>query len=183
MPLELQIIRAHEFIRLGAQGHFDLASSKIALAELARACRERGINQAMMDLRALRPGPKPVFTPADVAALVSTFQEVGFTQKSRLAVLYHSDPHKRARLFAFLGTMHGWSVRAFGDFADALAWLSSEETATTVAETPIPARFAKVRPFSRSAKAPRPRSRARRPAKRTLKQRPRSSGARKGHNR
>ena len=180
MPLELQIIRAHEFIRLGAQGHFDLASSKIALAELAHACRERGIDQAMMDLRALRPGPKPVFTPADVAALVSTFQEVGFTQKSRLAVLYHSDPHKRARLFAFLGTMHGWSVRAFGDFADALAWLSSEEElhsrpATTAAERPIPER--------RSAKATRPRSRTRGPAKRTLKQRPRSSGARKGHNR
>jgi len=183
MPLELQIIRAHEFIRLGAQGHFDLAASKIALAELAHACRERGICQAMMDLRALRPGPKPEFSPADVAALVSTFQEVGFTQKDRLAVLYHSDPHKRARLFAFLGTMHGWSVRAFGDFADALTWLSSEEAATTVAERPIPKRLAKVRTFSRSAKATRPRSRASGSEKRTLKQSPRSSGARKGHRR
>ena len=30
VPLELQIIRASEFIRLGAQGHFDLAASKAA---------------------------------------------------------------------------------------------------------------------------------------------------------
>ena len=28
MPLELQIIRASEFVRLGARGHFDLAASK-----------------------------------------------------------------------------------------------------------------------------------------------------------
>ena len=34
MPQELQIIRASEFIRMGAQGHFDLAASKAALAEL-----------------------------------------------------------------------------------------------------------------------------------------------------
>ena len=66
MPLELQIIRATDFIRLGAHGHFDLAASKAALAELAHACRKRGIHQALLDLRALRPGPKPVFTRADL---------------------------------------------------------------------------------------------------------------------
>jgi hypothetical protein len=129
MPQELQIIRAAEFIRMGAQGHFDLAASKAALAELARACHKRGINQAMMDLRALHPGPKPVFTPADLAALVSTFKEIGFTHQQRLAVLYGSDPHRRARLFAFLSTMHGWSVRAFGDFEEALLWLSGTQEA------------------------------------------------------
>jgi hypothetical protein len=187
MPLELQIIRAHEFIRLGAQGHFDLAASKMALAELAHACRKRGIDQAMMDLRALRPGPKPVFTPADVAALVSTFQEVGFTQKQQLAVVYHSDPHQRARLFAFLSTMHGWSVRAFSDFAEALTWLSSEEDlspqpAKSAAETPIPVRFAKVRPVSHAAKATQPTSRSRGPKKRALQKKPRGSGALKKRN-
>ena len=125
MPQELQIIRASEFIRFGAHGHFDLASSKAALAEVAGVCRKRGIAQAMMDLRALQPGPKPVFSPADLAELVGTFREVGFTHQERLAILYHSDPHHRARLFAFLSTMHGWAVRAFGDFEEALLWLSS----------------------------------------------------------
>jgi len=125
MPLELHIIRAHEFIQMGAHGHFDLPASKLALAQLARACRKRNINQALMDLRALRPGPKPVFSPADLAELVNTFREIGFTQHQRLAVLYHSDPHHRARLFAFLSSMHGWNVKAFGDFEKALLWLSS----------------------------------------------------------
>jgi len=125
MPLELQIIRATDFIRLGAQGHFDLAASKAALTQLAAACRKRAIHQALLDLRELRPGPKPVFTPADLLELVNTFREAGFTHDQRLAILYHSDPHRRARLFAFLSNLRGWTVQAFGDFEKAILWLSS----------------------------------------------------------
>jgi len=130
MPLELHIIRASEFIRISAHGHFDLAASKAALAELVRACRKRGINQAMVDLRALRPNPKPIFSPADLAALVRTFPEAGFSRQQRVAILYHSDPHRRARLFAFLSTMHGWAVKAFADFETALLWLSEPRDLT-----------------------------------------------------
>ena len=137
MPLELQIIRASEFIRLGAHGHFDFAASKAALAELARACRQRNLDRALMDLRALQPGPKPVFSREDLVELVKTFCEVGFTRRLRLAVLYQSDPHRRARLFAFLSTLHGWNVRAFGDFEKALLWLSAGEEAA-VAHTRAP---------------------------------------------
>jgi len=124
MSLELQIIRASEFIRLGAQGHFDLAASQAALTELAGACRKRGIDRALMDLRALQPGPKPVFSRTDLLTLVNKFCEAGFTRQQRLAILYTSDPHRRARLFAFLSTLHGWTVRAFDDFEKALHWLS-----------------------------------------------------------
>jgi len=127
MPLELQIIRASEFIRLGARGHFDLAASKAALAEMAAACRKRGLNQALLDLRALQPGPKPVFSPADLIELVNTFREVGFTHEQKLAILYHSDPYHRARLFAFLSIVRGWNVQAFGEFEQAILWLSGAE--------------------------------------------------------
>jgi len=124
MPIELEIIRAQEFIRLGAEGHFDLEASRAVLAELARACRKRGINQALLDLRAFQPGPVPIFTPDDLLALVNTFHEIGFTREQRLAVLYSSDPHCRARLFAFIGKLRGWSVQAFENFAEAVTWLA-----------------------------------------------------------
>ena len=128
MPLELEIIRATEFVRMGAQGKFDLAASKSALATLAEACRKRGIDQAVVDLRATQSGPNPVLTPADLAELVRTFPDVGFDRRRlRLAILYRSDPHKRARLFAFLSTLHGWSVNAFDDFESAVLWLSGGE--------------------------------------------------------
>jgi hypothetical protein len=154
MPQELQIIRASEFIRLGAEGHFDLAASKAALAELVSACRKRGIDHAMMDLRALRPGPKPVFSPADLAELVRTFPETGFTHRQKLAILYRSDPHRRARLFAFLSTMHGWAVRAFGNFEEALVWLSESQGpgpsgGLAPGEKKVPVRFPK--PTARAA--------------------------------
>lgn len=124
MPMELQIIRAQEFIRLGPKGHFDLKTSKAVLTQLVRACCKRGINQALLDLRALHPGPKPVFSPNDLVTLVNTFHEVGFTHQQRLAILYGSDPHHRARLFAFIAKLRGWSVQAFDDFEQAYLWLS-----------------------------------------------------------
>src|SRR5215469_11310170 len=125
MPIELQIIRACDFVRAGAHGHFDFASSKLALAELASACQKRGIYQAMLDLRALKPSPEPVFTPADLASLVYTFHEMGFSKKHWLAVLYSADPHHRARLFAFISRMRGWNVSAFDNFEDGLLWLTN----------------------------------------------------------
>jgi len=127
MPMELQIIRAHEFIRVGPHGHFDLEASKAVLAELATACWKRAINQALLDLRALHPGPKPVFTPNDLVTLVKTFREIGFTHKQRLAVLHGSDPRHRAWLFAFIATSRGWKVQAFDSFEEAVTWLSGGE--------------------------------------------------------
>jgi hypothetical protein len=149
MPLELQIIRAAEFVRLGAQGHFDLAASKAALANLAGACRKRGIDRALMDLRDLQPGPKPVFSPSDLVTLVNTFREIGFTRRQRLAVLYQSDPHRRARLFASIGTLRGWHVRAFADFEKALTWLSSELEKETKPARSATARSVPVRSLKR----------------------------------
>jgi hypothetical protein len=127
MPLELQIIRASEFIRLDAHESLDFEASKEALAALARACRKRGLDRALLDLRALPVPPRPVFTTPELAALVDTFREAGFGRHQRLAVLYRSDPHGGARIFAFISRLHGWQVGAFGEFEEALLWLSEDQ--------------------------------------------------------
>lgn len=158
MPTELQIIRAQEFIRLGAHGHFDLEASKEVLKQLAAACGKRGIHQALLDVRTLVPGEKPVFTPKDLVALVKTFAGVGFTPQDRLAVLYRCDPHHRARMFSYIATAHGWEVEAFDDFEKAVLWLSTgapescppEETATARPRK-VPIRRAK--PLAKVAKS------------------------------
>ena len=124
MPLELQIIRASEFIRMGVQGGVDLASSREILRQLASACRKRGIDQALLDLRGLQPGATPLLSTDDLASLVNAFREIGFSEQQRLAVLYSTDPHYGARIFAFISTLRGWNVRATDDFEDALLWLS-----------------------------------------------------------
>ena len=128
MPLELHIIRASEFIKMGVQGAVDVASSREILRQLASACRKRGINQALLDLRGLHPGPTPLLTSDDLASLVNTFREIGFSERQRLAVLYSTDPHYGARIFAFISTLRGWNVKATDDFEDALLWLSQEQS-------------------------------------------------------
>ena len=154
MPLELQIIRAHEFIRVGARGRLDPAASKAILADLARACRKRGTHQALLDLRALKPGPVPVFKPRDLVMLVSTFRDIGFTKTDRLAVLYRTDPHRRARLFAFIGRMRGWSVGAFQNFEEALAWLAANGQSDTHESGPRQQKVAIKITRARTSRAP-----------------------------
>jgi len=160
MPLDLEIIRASEFIRLGAHGQFDLAASREILRQLADACQRRGINQALLDLRDLRPGPVPMLTREDLLALVGTFQEVGFRNNHRVAVLYATDPHRRARMFAFLTTLHGGNVKAFEDFEPAVIWLSGGkvEKPTQSGGKKVPLRFAptaQARPGQGKPKTPR----------------------------
>ena len=46
--------------------------------------------------------------------------------RQRLAVLYRSDPHRRARLFAFIANLRGWSVQPFDNYEAALTWLSGD---------------------------------------------------------
>lgn len=123
MPVDLEIIRASEFLRMGSHGEFDLAASCALLAKLARACRLRGIHRALIDVRQSRAP----LTPTEIAALVNAFHEIGFTRDLRLAILHSGDPSHRARTFAFLSRMRGWMVRAFGDFEEAIYWLSAAE--------------------------------------------------------
>jgi hypothetical protein len=141
MPVELDIIRASEFVRLDPHEHLDFEASKQALQALAVACRKRGLDRALLDLRALPVLPKPRFTQTELAALVRTFQEAGFTREQRLAVLYQSDIHGGIQNFAFFSRMRGLRVRAFKEFEEALQWLSrkpEDEDESQRGEVPIP---------------------------------------------
>ncbi len=126
MPLDIQIIRASEFVRVGPKELLDFKASKEALTQLACACRKRGIDRAILDLRELPIPPRPIFTPTELSLLVETFREAGFTRRQKLAILYRSDPHHGARMFAFISMLRGWQVRAFPEFEGALLWLSAE---------------------------------------------------------
>jgi hypothetical protein len=133
MPLELQIIRAREFVRLSAEGQFDFESTRAVLKTLADACRKRGIERALVDVRETSSN----LTPNDLAALVNAFSEVGFSNRLRLAVLHGGDQEYRARLFAFISALRGWKVQAFEQFQEALEWLSVENESTSEPEGAI----------------------------------------------
>ena len=170
--MELHVIRASEFIRIDAREQLDLAASKAALRALAYSCRKRGLDCAMLDLRSLPVLARPRFTKAELAALVGTFREAGFTRQQRLAVLYRHDIHGGIRNFVFFSRMRGLRVQAFQEFESALPWLSEANTRQTARredEIPIPIykRQSEVKKLpvgitaeSRGGIAPQPASRA-----------------------
>jgi hypothetical protein len=134
MPMELQIIRASEFIRLGARGQLDLKASREVLAVLADACRKRSIDRALLDARDIQTN----LTPTDLAELVQAFREIGFTEKQRLALLHRGDQNYRARMFAFIGALRGWTLRAFDSYEEAIGWLSAGDPAPQTGSPPAP---------------------------------------------
>lgn len=148
MPLELQVIRANEFVCLDADEHLDFEASKRALQGLAEACRKRGLDRAMLDLRGLPVLPRPHFTAAELAALVGTFRDAGFTRQQRLAIVYDHDVHSIIRNFAFFSKMRGMQVQAFNRFENAIYWLSEKNSDEPHSGVPIPIakREAKKRP-------------------------------------
>jgi hypothetical protein len=161
MPVELQVIRASEFICLDADELLDFEASKKALQGLAFACRKRGLDRAMLDLRDLPIPARPHFTTTELAALVGTFREAGFSREQRLAVLYQHDVHGGVRKFAFFSKMRGLQVQAFDQFEKALLWLSEEKENPTEWQrgvpVPIAERKVKRRPKGLNAtSAPRP---------------------------
>ena len=127
-PVELQIIRPTDFIRLDVHAHPDFEQSKKALRVLVLACRKRGLERAVLDLRSLPDLPDPHFTQSELAALVLTFREAGFSRNQRLAILYQTDLHHGIRTFAFVNRVRGLQVHAFTEFEEALTWLNTTST-------------------------------------------------------
>lgn len=123
MPIELHLIRANDFVRMDADEQLDFEESKQALQGLALACRKRGLDRAMLDLRDLPVPEKPKFTMAELAALVKAFCDAGFTRQQHLAVLYDHDIHRGIRNFTFFSRLPGIQVQAFNDFESAITWL------------------------------------------------------------
>lgn len=132
MPIDLQVIRTADFVCLDAGDHINFEESQKALQGLAAACRKRGLDRAMLDLRDLPVLEKPRFTGTELAALVGAFREAGFSRHQRLAVLYRHDVYGGVRRFTFFSRMRGLQVQAFHEFEDAMHWLFKDQPGVDV---------------------------------------------------
>ncbi len=120
---QFQLIRASDFICFDAAKHLDFEESKRVLQELALACRKRGLDRAMVDLRDLPVPEKPRFTRAELAEMAGGIRAAGFTGRQRLAVVHSHDTHGTIRDFVSIGRMQGLQVEAFREFDNAIHWL------------------------------------------------------------
>jgi hypothetical protein len=140
MQTGFQVIGASEFIRLDVHELLDFEASKKAFRGLVLACRKRGLDSALLDLRSLPVLPRPHFTPNELADLVSTFRHAGFSKNQHLAILYETDAHHGIRSFAFINKLRGLQVRPFTEFEKALEWLQQleERVGEEPDEMPVP---------------------------------------------
>ncbi len=127
MSAELQVIRASEFVCLDAKQHLDFKASQKALQGLVEACRKRGLNRALLDLRGLPVLDKPHFTTAEVEVLAGTFSDAGFTGRQRVAILYDHDLYGIIRDFTNFSRQRGLQVEAFLEYEKAATWLSGKQ--------------------------------------------------------
>jgi hypothetical protein len=123
MPCNLHIVRAGDFVRLDAHGELDSDASGKILRTIAKTCIDRGIDNALLDVRNFYSN----VTIAQLHDLTRTFYEMGFREKHHLAVLHRYRGGKKAELFAMFAESHGWNVRAFDLFEDAIEWFSEDE--------------------------------------------------------
>ncbi len=108
---------------MGTHGEFDFEKTRAVLADLATACRKRGIHRALLDVRDSHSN----LTPDDLAALVNIFSENALSKYLRLGIVHTGNQEYRTKLFVFFSSMRGRKVRAFGDFEAAMLWLSKSE--------------------------------------------------------
>jgi hypothetical protein len=122
MPYDLRVIPSNDFVRLDAEGHIDMDSSRSALAEIARASAESGLSRMLLDLRSVYSE----LTPGELYMLASAFGDIGFRPEQKLALLHRPMSFDRPEFFAMVAQHRGWKVAAFGGFEDAFNWLNTE---------------------------------------------------------
>jgi hypothetical protein len=125
MPYSVHVVKPSDFVRLDARGRLDVAESHRMLAKVARACVERGIDLALLDVRDLYADLKL----ADLYSLARAFPEMGFRRTDRLAVLHRYNSTEKAEFFAMSAADGGWDVRSFDNFEDAIDWFGSPRSA------------------------------------------------------
>jgi hypothetical protein len=123
MSIDMQVVRARDFIRLAAGGHVDLESSRQALGNVAKAMVSHGLDRAILDVRDV----ENMLTIPELYALATTFREAGFWRDHQLAVVHRATRIDRADFFAACATSRGWNVAAFDAYEDAINWLTTAE--------------------------------------------------------
>ncbi len=120
MPYDLHVVRTQDFLRCNSEGVFDYSGTKIGLKAIAQACIARGVKCVLLDVR----DAQSTLKMTDMYQLAHTFQETGFTQDHRLAILHRYRAGERAEFFALCAQERGWNIAAFESYEEAVNWFS-----------------------------------------------------------
>lgn len=124
MAYEVQIIPIREFLRTDVSGVVDLKASRELLKGLVAACSRNNVDRILIDGREASSNASTV----DVWTLANDLGSLGVSREHRVALLNRpKDEFDRGAFLELCATNRGYQLRAFRDFEEAFAWLTSEE--------------------------------------------------------
>ena len=133
MTYDVRVIPIREFMKTDITGELDLNTSRGMLGELMAACKRENMTRILIDSREASSHS----TVLDVWTLARDLGSIGVTPENRVAVLNRpKDNFDRAAFLELCATNRGYQLRAFREFEEAFAWLTSEQASSEAAAEP-----------------------------------------------
>lgn len=124
MAYEVRVIPIREFLRTDVSGVVDLKASRELLRELVAVSSRNNVDRILIDGREASSNASTV----DVWTLANDLGSLGVSREHRVALLNRpKDEFDRGAFLELCATNRGYQLRAFRDFEEAFAWLTSEE--------------------------------------------------------
>jgi len=125
MAYDVRVIPIREFMKTDITGEIDLNASRGMLSELMEACKREQMMRILIDCREASSHS----TVLDVWTLARDLGSLGVSPDNREAVLNRpKDNFDRAAFLELCATNRGYQLRAFREFEEAFAWLTSEQS-------------------------------------------------------
>ena len=119
MPTRIQVIRANDFVRARPEGHLDLEGSGRVLDGIMDAVADLPTCSVVLDTRKAQVN----VSAFDLWFLAQRLAEHRNGCVPKMAVLCPQERFDRARFFALCAVAHGFRVRPFTSYEDAMEWL------------------------------------------------------------
>ena len=119
MPTNVKVIPARDFIRARPDGHAYLDQAEQLLADIARAGEGLDDFAILVDTRQV----SGALSATELWTLAEKLVKFRRTFAKRTAVLCPLDKFDRTRFFGLCAENHGFNIRAFTSYEDAMEWL------------------------------------------------------------
>lgn len=122
MPTNVKVIRAREFVRARPDGHAYLDRAEQLLAEIAQAGEGLDDFAILVDTREV----SGQLSATELWRLAETLLKFRSTFAKRTAVLCPIEKFDHTRFFTLCADNHGFNIRAFTGYEDAMEWLIAD---------------------------------------------------------
>ena len=122
MSTNVKVIPARDFIRARPDGHAYLDKAEELLAEIAHAGEGLDDFAILVDTRDI----SGQLTATELWTLAEKLVKFRHTFARRTAVLCPLEKFDHTRFFALCAENHGFNIRAFTSYEDAMEWLIAE---------------------------------------------------------